>query len=162
MQMHKFPLWHWHIENSSICNLRCPRCPRNEIPESLVQTSLDLNFFKKNFNPEMMKEVYQISFCGDDGDPIYGKEFLEIVKYLKTTRPDLSLRIVTNGSSRSEGWWHYLSLYLNQYDEIHFSIDGWDDESNNKYRVNSQYKTIINGIKALRVGSDVEIGRAHV
>lgn len=148
--MNNFPLWHWHIENSSICNLRCPRCPRNEVPESLVQTSLDLQFFKKNFDDKILPHVYQISFCGDDGDPIYGKEFLEIVQYLKLQRPDISLRIITNGSSKPVSWWNEIGKSLNQYDEIHFSIDGWDNDSNNQYRVNSRYDTIIDGIKAIR------------
>ena len=26
-------LYHWHIEPSSKCSLRCPRCPRQEHPD---------------------------------------------------------------------------------------------------------------------------------
>lgn len=148
-----FPVWHWHIENSSICSLRCPRCPRAEIPETLVQTSLGLDFFKKNFNPQFLQNVWQISFCGDDGDPIYGKEFLEVVEYLKTTKPNLSLRIVTNGSHRNEAWWKKLAINLNQYDEIHFSIDGWNQVSNEKYRVNSDWNSIETAVKTVRENS---------
>jgi indole-3-glycerol phosphate synthase len=36
---------------------------------------------------------------------------------------------------------------------VTFSIDGWDNESNNKYRVNSEFDSIINGIKVLRTNS---------
>jgi hypothetical protein len=146
----KFPIWHWHIENSSICSLRCPRCPRAEIPDSLIQTSLGLDFFKKNFNPQFLQDVWQISFCGDDGDPIYGREFLEVVEYLKATKPNLSLRIVTNGSHRKKEWWNKLSTNLNQYDEIHFSLDGWDQSSNEKYRVNSDWESIQTAVKTVR------------
>jgi len=148
-----FPVWHWHIENSSICSLRCPRCPRAEIPETLVQTSLGLDFFKKNFNSEFIRNVWQISFCGDDGDPIYGKEFVEVVEYLKTIKPNLSLRIVTNGSHRNETWWKKLAINLNQYDEIHFSLDGWDQISNEKYRVNSDWNSIETAVKTVRENS---------
>lgn len=147
--MFEWPLWHWHIENSSICSLRCPRCPRNEVPDSLIQTSLSLDFFKRNFDAAMLENVWQISFCGDDGDPIYGKEFLEIVSYLKSSKPDLSLRIVTNGSHRLRHWWEKLAASVNEYDEIHFSIDGWNDESNNIYRVNSSWSSIMSGVNAL-------------
>lgn len=150
-----FPIWHWHIENSSICSLRCPRCPRNEVPSSLVQTSLDLEFFERNFTEELLKNVWQISFCGDDGDPIYGKDFLDIVKYLKTNKPNLSLRIITNGSYKKDWWWHNLATALNQYDEIHFSIDGWDQTSNEKYRVNSDWDSITTAVKTVRANSTV-------
>lgn len=157
-----WPLWHWHIENSSICSLQCPRCPRSEVPDTLVQTSLNLKFFKRNFDKELLKDVWQISFCGDDGDPIYGKEFLEIVTYLKSHKTDLSLRIITNGSHRPEWWWTKLAKSLNQYDEIHFSIDGWDQESNELYRINSKWDSIITAINTVRKNSPVIMAWASI
>jgi len=144
-----FPLWHWHIENSSICSLRCPRCPRQEVTGNR-QTSLDLEFFKRNFNKEMLKDVWQITFCGDDGDPIYGQDFFEIISYLKRAKPKLSLRIITNGSYKKYWWWYNLARAMNQYDEIHFSLDGWDQQSNEQYRVNCDWDSIITGIKIFR------------
>ena len=42
--------WHFHIEISSKCTLRCPRCARQEVPDSLINTELDLDFFKRNFS----------------------------------------------------------------------------------------------------------------
>jgi MoaA/NifB/PqqE/SkfB family radical SAM enzyme len=144
-----FPVWHWHIENSSICSLRCPRCPRQEVAGNR-QTSLNLEFFSRNFNEQMIKDVWQITFCGDDGDPIYGQDFLQIITYLKTLKPNLSIRIVTNGSYKSVEWWYSLGKVLNQYDDIHFSLDGWDQQSNEKYRKNSNWDSIVNGIKILR------------
>jgi MoaA/NifB/PqqE/SkfB family radical SAM enzyme len=120
-----------------------------------VQTSLDLRFFERNFNADMLKDVYQISFCGDDGDPIYGRDFLEIVKYLKSHKPNISLRIVTNGSHKKEWWWQDLAKALNQYDEIHFSIDGWDQASNEQYRVNSDWASTMTAVKTLRDNSTV-------
>jgi MoaA/NifB/PqqE/SkfB family radical SAM enzyme len=155
MLKNSWPLWHWHIENSSICSLQCPRCPRNEIPDTLVQTSLGLEFFERNFNSEMLKKVWQFSFCGDDGDPIYGQEFLEVVSYLKRQKSNLSLRIVTNGSHRPASFWQGLGRALNQYDEIHFSVDGLDQENNAIYRVNSKWDSIMRGIEILRQSSPV-------
>ena len=148
-----FPIWHWHIENSSICSLRCPRCPRQEVPDSLIQTSLSLDFFKKNFDETLIKDVWQISFCGDDGDPIYGQDFLDIVLYLKNLKPNLSLRIITNGSYKKSWWWYNLARALNQYDEIHFSIDGWNQETNQQYRVNSDWQSIMDAVKTLRANT---------
>lgn len=33
---------HWHIEASSKCALRCPRCPRAELSGSLLSQQLSL------------------------------------------------------------------------------------------------------------------------
>ena len=78
------PIWHWHIEKSSICSLRCPRCPRQEVPGTLVQTSLELDFFKRNFTADVLKDVWQITFCGDDGDPIYAHDLIPVIRYIKS------------------------------------------------------------------------------
>ena len=146
---YRWPLWHWHIEVSSICTLKCPRCPRYELPNTLVQDQLKLDFFQNSFSPEVIKEIQRISFCGDDGDPIYAKEFLEIVTYLKKIKPTMNILIITNGSYKKPEWWKKLISVLNEYDEIHFSLDGWDQESNSKCRVNCDWSSIIEGIKCV-------------
>ena len=144
-----WPLWHWHIEVSSICTLKCPRCPRNELPETLVQDQLRLDFFKNSFTKDVIRQIERISFCGDDGDPIYAKEFLEIIQYLKQVKPTMNILIITNGSYKKAEWWKKLVSYLNEHDEIHFSLDGWDQKSNQKYRVNCDWESIITGIKTV-------------
>ena len=48
---------HWHIEVSSICTLKCPRCTRAEVPETLLNRSLDLKFFQEQIgaaNPSVV------------------------------------------------------------------------------------------------------------
>ena len=54
--------------------------------------------------------------------------------------------IITNGSYKTIDWWKELADYLNHNDEIHWSLDGWDQESNSKYRVNCNWNSIIDGI----------------
>lgn len=143
-------LWHWHIEISSKCTLRCPRCARQEVPDSLINTELDLEFFKKNFTPEFVDQhVRKITFCGDDGDPIYAHDLIAVIQYLKSIR-DVEIVIVTNGSYKSVGWWESLGRQLTNNDSVHFSIDGYDQASNEKYRVNSDWSSIQDGIWALR------------
>lgn len=150
----KLALWHWHIEISSKCTLQCTRCPRTEVPDSLVNTDLDLAFFKKNFPTDFIEQnIEKISFCGDDGDPIYASEFLEVIQHFKSVK-DLSIIIVTNGSYKKPAWWKKLASLLTEKDRVHFSLDGYDQASNEIYRVNSNWDSIIKGVKTLRANSN--------
>jgi len=151
----KLATWHWHIEISSKCTLKCPRCARTEVPDTLVNTELKLDFFKKNFTPEFIQaNVEKITFCGDDGDPIYAHDLIEVIEYFKSIKP-VKFVIVTNGSYKSVEWWTKLGYALDQNDHIHFSLDGWDQASNEQYRVNSDWSSIMQGITTLRSISQV-------
>lgn len=145
--------WHFHIEVSSKCTLRCPRCARQEVPDSLVNTELDLAFFQRNFTPEfILNNVEKITFCGDDGDPIYAHDLIPIIRYIKSVKP-VEIVIVTNGSHKKAAWWQELGSVLTEQDTVHFSIDGWNNESNNLYRVNSDFNSILEGVASLRSAS---------
>lgn len=139
---------HWHIELSSICALKCPRCPRAEVPESLLHHQLDLNFFQRHIGVDQIVKMKKITFCGNDGDPIYCRQLIDICSWLKTHNPQLNITIITNGSGRDSHWWQSLASVLDDLDTIHWSIDGWDQQSNEQYRVNSQWDSIIQGIEA--------------
>lgn len=146
-------LWHWHIEVSSKCTLRCPRCARSEVPETLTNTELNLDFFKKNFTPEFVsRHVEKITFCGDDGDPIYAHDLVPIIRYLKSFK-DIAIVIVTNGSYKKQDWWTDLAKILTEVDHVHFSLDGYNQESNEQYRINSDWDSIMLGVNTLRNNS---------
>lgn len=162
LQTSNLALWHWHIEISSKCTLKCPRCARSEVPDTLINTELSLEFFKRNFTPSFITEnVEKITFCGDDGDPIYAKSLIDVITYFKSIKP-VSFVIVTNGSHKSTEWWMQLGKVLTDIDHVHFSIDGYDNSSNNQYRVNSDWDSIINGITTLRSVSQTFITWATI
>ena len=142
-----------HIEISSKCTLKCPRCPRTELKPELVNREISLSDFQRSFTPELLKEIQEILFCGDIGDPIYAKDFLDIVRYIKTNGTT-NLIIVTNGSYKSAEWWTELGSLLTRADQVIFSVDGWDQASNEQYRVNSDFESIVNGARALRIASN--------
>jgi MoaA/NifB/PqqE/SkfB family radical SAM enzyme len=149
--------WHFHIEVSSKCTLRCPRCARQEVPDGLVNTELDLDFFKRNFTTDfVLSNLEKITFCGDDGDPIYAHDLIPIIEYIKSIKP-VEIVIVTNGSHKKVSWWTQLGKILDSNDSVHFSIDGFDNNSNNLYRINSDYNSIITGLKELRSVSSCKI-----
>jgi hypothetical protein len=122
-----------------------------------VNTELDLEFFQRNFTTEfVLNNVEKITFCGDDGDPIYAHDLIAVIQYIKNIKP-VEIVIITNGSHKKPEWWTLLGSVLDSSDTVHFSIDGWDDASNNLYRVNSDFASIIDGISALRNASDCQI-----
>lgn len=139
-----------HIELSSKCTLKCPRCPRTELQPEQLNREISLFEFQRAFSSDILKDIQEITFCGDVGDPIYARDFLRIVEYIKKSRFNISLIIVTNGSYKSELWWQELGMYLRYNDKVTFSVDGWDQVSNEQYRVNSDFDSIVAGARALR------------
>lgn len=145
---------HWHIEASSICALRCPRCPRAEVPESLLNRQLDLSFFQNQVGESVAKQIRKITFCGNDGDPIYCRDLIDIISWFKTVNPEIEIVLITNGSYKPVHWWQNLAQVLDHRDEIHWSLDGWDQDSNEQYRMWSDWISIMHGIEAFRKVND--------
>jgi MoaA/NifB/PqqE/SkfB family radical SAM enzyme len=144
-------LYHWHFEISSKCTLKCPRCPRTEYKDKIkLNEDLSLEFFQKLLTPDLLKNtVKRITMCGDIGDPIYNKEYLDICRYIKETNPNIHLFTITNGSYRSKEWWEEFASICNDRDSINFSVDGYDNASNNLYRINSDWSSIILGMSIM-------------
>lgn len=136
----------WHIEPTSKCILECPLCDRT--------------WFYKKFKKRELHEIdvdslvnffdgvgYKVSMCGNNGDPIYHSNFHKLCSRLKHI--GCELKITTNGSKKSTAWWEKLGKILDKNDSITFSIDGLVD-TNQIYRVNSDYGSIINGFKTIK------------
>jgi MoaA/NifB/PqqE/SkfB family radical SAM enzyme len=103
-----------------------------------------------------MAKIEHFLFCGSIGDPIYATEFLEIIEYIKRNS-QVRVRIVTNGSYKKTDWWLQLAQLLDYNDMITFSVDGWDHDSNNQYRINSNFDSILEGIRTVRKHSACQI-----
>ena len=114
----------------------------------MLNRQLTLQFFQNQIGPDMIKQTRKITFCGNDGDPIYCRELIEICQWIKIVNPEIHLVIITNGSHKPAEWWQALATVLDQRDEINWSIDGWDQNSNQQYRVNSNWHSIMLGIRA--------------
>jgi MoaA/NifB/PqqE/SkfB family radical SAM enzyme len=145
-----------HVELSSKCVLKCPRCPRTELDLDYLNQEISLDRFKSMFPSSALTQIETFMFCGHTGDPIYATEFLDIVEYIKHSS-QCRINIVTNGSYKKSSWWQQLGQLLNKQDRVVFSVDGWDNASNNQYRVNSDFDSIVQGIKKLRSHSDCTI-----
>lgn len=146
-----------HVELSTKCMLKCPRCPRTELKlNNYINQEISIDQFRLMFSVSELKLVEEFIFCGHTGDPIYATDLLEIVEYIKRNST-ASISIVTNGSYKKQDWWTRLGNILTNSDKVTFSVDGWNNDSNNQYRVNSNFDSILNGIKSLRSASECSI-----
>jgi len=73
---------------------------------------------------------------------------MEICLWIKTVNPTIHLVIITNGSYRPAAWWQALARIMDHRDELNWSIDGWDQHTNEQYRVNSDWSSMMQGIQA--------------
>jgi len=154
--IHNWQLYHWHLELSSKCSLKCPRCPRTELPDTpWMNLDWSLEEFKSVFTEDLLKNhVKRITLCGDIGDPIYAKDFVPIIEYIKTINSECHTVTITNGSHKKPQWWHRLASVLNEYDTINFSVDGYNNFTNNLYRKNSNFESIMEGMSIIANNSD--------
>lgn len=155
--------YHWHLEPSSKCSLRCPRCPRQEHPDiAWMNQEISLAQFKRTFDQDMLSQVQRFTMCGDVGDPIYTKDYLSIIEYIKSHNKEIQIFTITNGSYKTEKWWRDFASVSNKHDSINFSVDGYDQTSNDMYRVNSDWDSIMAGMKICAEESDMFVNWAAI
>lgn len=160
---YNWQLYHWHLEPSSKCSLRCPRCPRQEHPDiSWIGKEISLEQFKRTFTDDVLSQVKRFTMCGDVGDPIYCKDYLKIIEYIKSFNKQIQIFTITNGSYKTKEWWTEFALLSTKHDSINFSIDGYDQKSNDLYRVNSNWQSIMDGMKICADQSDMFVNWAMI
>lgn len=163
LNKYKWQFYHWHIEPSSKCALKCPRCPRTEHPDTAwLNKELSLEDFKKVFDKNMLSQVKRFTMCGDVGDPIYCKDYLKIIEYIKSYNEKIEIFTITNGGYKTHEWWHKFAELSNQHDTINFSIDGYDQTSNDLYRINSNFSSSMEGMKICANESKIFVNWATI
>jgi hypothetical protein len=142
----------FHIELTNICTLKCPGCERTRFiaqwGKHWKNSSIDIDALLSFLDCDLLN--VPITLCGNLGDPIYHPDLHRVVKLLK--QRGAIIRIITNGSYKTQDWWTELCSILNHDDCIIFSIDGLPSNSN-QYRINSDWESI-------KVGIDVAVGAA--
>lgn len=132
------------IEPTSRCTLGCPRCGRTMLIEKFGKKAMpivDLDpVLLDNFVDLKLSEVFM---CGNYGDPIYHRNFKELIQVCKKHAKRIT--IVTNGGHRSKKWWEEIVELFGKNDKIVFSIDG-TPENFTKYRINGDWASTLIGI----------------
>lgn len=135
-----------HVGLTNRCRLLCPECARTTVGGRYVHNMFDLDH--EYFNNFLLNcGAKEILFCGNWGDPIYSKNFVELVESIKTNNPNVMISIHTNGSGKSIEFWKKLVSVLNEQDNLIFSIDGTPDNYN-LYRINSKWEDVEQAVVA--------------
>tara|TARA_B100001057_G_scaffold174173_1_gene174879 strand:- start:2324 stop:3259 length:936 start_codon:yes stop_codon:yes gene_type:complete len=85
-------------------------------------------------------------FCGNYGEVVVSKTFLECLQYV-VENTTAKIVIATNSSARDESWWKELGLMLKGRGKVNFSIDGLSD-TNHLYRVNADFDKCLRNAQA--------------
>ena len=138
---------HLHLELSSLCNARCPFCPRNYygFPYNFgyKETNLSLDDIKKIFPPKTITGIKEILINGNFGDFVMNTESPDIVEYFLMHNSDIDISVNTNGSAGSRQFWERLGR---SKITVFFSVDGLED-TNHLYRQDTTFKTIMRNAK---------------
>lgn len=139
----KYKISHLHIELSSLCNARCPQCPRNVYgyPYNAGYNEINLSYdtLTKILPLQTLSSVHNIVINGNFGDFVMNPESVEIVTYL-SQNSKAWININTNGSARDRNFWSSLGKLQNII--IMFAIDGIG-ETNNLYRQDTNFDLIM-------------------
>ena len=136
------------MEFSSLCNARCPLCPRNlygyPYNRGYEETSLSLELIEKSFSPDFIKQLGMILVNGNFGDFTANLESIDILKYFKQHNPSLFIQVSTNGSARNAEFWRELGNINNT--KVEFCLDGLED-THHLYRQDTDFNKIIQNAK---------------
>jgi MoaA/NifB/PqqE/SkfB family radical SAM enzyme len=142
-----YSIKHLHLELSSLCNARCPFCPRNlnGYPYNFgyKETNISLADIKKIFLPQTIESLEQILINGNFGDFVMNPQSVEIIEYFLGHNPGLEIIVSTNGSARDQEFWQRLgALGI----VVVFAVDGLED-TNHLHRQDTNFQTIMKNAK---------------
>lgn len=131
------------IEPTTACNLRCPECPSGLRSFTRPTGNLKLKEFKKWIEPYKNK-IWSITFYFQ-GEPFIHSEITEAINYAH--KSGIYTMSSTNG--------HFLDPGLSEkivhsgLDRLIISIDGTDQETYQKYRVEGNLAKVLDGVQNL-------------
>ena len=141
----------YEIALTTHCNANCPLCPRTDKDTGVRKESILLEHISfddcKNFIDQIQpRPIDIINFCGDYGDPVMHPDIEKLIDYVIQTYKS-SVHFDTNGSIRNEDFYDRISKYKDKI-YIHFSLDGFDHDTNHKYRIGVDFNKAFKNLKA--------------
>ncbi len=126
------------IDICAACNATCPFCPRLYMPAERSKGYMDLELFKFILQEAKREGVKNIRLYST-AEPTLHPEFDEIIDLLKAG--GFHIAVSTNASRIDK----HLDALL-KVDILQFSIEGWDKESYEKYRIPLKFDHVYNNI----------------
>jgi MoaA/NifB/PqqE/SkfB family radical SAM enzyme len=152
-----------HYDITNKCNALCPQCVRTNnltgrVHSYIKKTELSLEDFKKVSPSWFLEQLEYIYFCGNYGDPIVAKDLLAILDYVWECNPKLSVKVHSNCSLKNSKWWKLFAQLTNDKKfTLIASVDGASQQTQELYRVNTNFEKIIDNLKTfIYYGGKVE------
>ena len=127
------------IDICAACNAACPFCPRLYMPEERSKGYMSLDLFKFILAEAKREGIKNIRLYST-AEPTLHPKFGEIIDLLK--KDNFFVSVSTNASLLDK---HIEALM--KVDILQFSIEGWDKESYEKYRIPLKFDRVYANIK---------------
>lgn len=136
------------IEPTNKCNLNCVGClhavGRTELYEKFGYGDIDFELFKSIIS-QLEKSLVKVSLYGE-GEPLIHQKITEMVKYLDER--NIGSVISSNLNFMSDKLAE--ELVENRLSHLIIPLDGYDEESYQKYRRGGSFEKVINNIKKIQ------------
>ena len=132
------------VSFTTYCNANCPLCQRTDRTTGKKKDSVplwhyDIDKFKQLCDQLDDTDINSIHFCGDYGDPMMHPHIEDAIDYVVLQKKKL-VQVDTNGGIRDKEWYRKIAQKYEGNLYINFSIDGFDQATNNIYRVDVDFE----------------------
>ena len=127
------------IDICAACNAACPFCPRLYMPEERSKGYMSLDLFKFILEEAKREGIKNIRLYST-AEPTLHPKFDEIIDLLK--KDNFFVSVSTNASLLDK----HLDALM-KVDILQFSIEGWDKESYEKYRIPLKFDRVYANIQ---------------
>jgi len=135
--------WAASIEPTTSCNLRCPECPTGMGSLSRAKGNMDLDVFRKIIDKLSPDLIYLTLYF--QGEPMLNPHFPEMVQLARNR--NIFVATSTNGHFLNDE--NVSKIIKSGLSHLIISLDGLDQQTYEKYRVNGDFHIVIEGIKRL-------------
>jgi MoaA/NifB/PqqE/SkfB family radical SAM enzyme len=147
-----------HLEISSVCNARCPGCPRNlfgyPFNNGYIEHNMSLDEAKTIFK-DIIKQLTHIRINGNFGDAVSNNSTPDIVEWMLEENSGLNIVISTNGSAQNKRFWERLGK---TGITVEFDIDGFEG-THELYRQDTNFNKIITNSKIFIDSGGIATGK---
>lgn len=126
--MSEVELFSINLALSNLCGAKCIFCPINRYKKKPPYNMPHLN--AKKIADEVSRNIHSVKRfeIGENGDALLNPEFIEIVRYIKSTNPNVEVDMFTNFQHLTKDISEVIVME-NLIDNLCVNIDGHDEET---------------------------------